>query len=59
MSGRSPARRCRHRGHQHRTGIDLDEFNQISGGFKYLAGGPFREAQDIIVDQFYAEPEQA
>jgi putative ABC transport system permease protein len=36
------------------TGIDLDEFNRMSGGFKYIAGGPFREAQDIIVDQFYA-----
>ncbi len=36
------------------TGIDLDEFNQISGGFKYIAGGPFREPDDIIVDQFYA-----
>lgn len=36
------------------TGIDLDEFNRMSGGFKYIAGGPFREPQDIIVDQFYA-----
>ena len=36
------------------TGIDLDEFNRMSGGFKYIAGGPFREEQDIIVDQFYA-----
>ena len=36
------------------TGIDLDEFNRMSGGFKYVAGGPFRDPQDIIVDQFYA-----
>ena len=36
------------------TGIDLDEFNRMSGGFKYIDGGPFRETQDIIVDQFYA-----
>ena len=36
------------------TGIDLDEFNRMSGGFKYIAGGPFRGEQDIIVDQFYA-----
>ena len=37
------------------TGIDLSEFNAISGGFKYLAGGPFREPGDIIVDEFYAK----
>jgi len=36
------------------TGIDLDEFNKISGGFKYLAGGPFRNPDDIIVDEYYA-----
>jgi len=36
------------------TGIDLDEFNRISGGFRYFAGGPFREPNDIIVDDFYA-----
>ncbi len=36
------------------TGIDLDEFNKISGGFKYLSGGPFRKPDDIIVDDFYA-----
>jgi len=36
------------------TGIDLDEFSKISGGFKYIDGGPFREPNDIIVDQYYA-----
>ncbi|RPI08004.1 MAG: ABC transporter permease [Acidobacteriales bacterium] len=36
------------------TGIDLPEFNGISGGFKYLSGGPFRRPDDIIVDDFYA-----
>ncbi|MBI4875906.1 MAG: ABC transporter permease [Acidobacteria bacterium] len=36
------------------TGIDLEEFNRISGGFKYLSGGPFRGADDIIVDDYYA-----
>lgn len=36
------------------TGIDLDEFSKISGGFKYLDGGPFRGPDDIIVDQYYA-----
>jgi putative ABC transport system permease protein len=37
------------------TGIDLDEFNQISGGFRYLAGGPFQEPGELIVDEFYAK----
>jgi len=36
------------------TGIDLDEFNQMSGGFKYLEGGPFQGPDDIIVDDYYA-----
>ena len=36
------------------TGINLDRFNQMSGGFKYLEGGPFQGPNDIIVDQFYA-----
>jgi len=36
------------------TGIDLDRFNQISGGFRYVAGGPFRNPDDIIVDEYYA-----
>lgn len=37
------------------TGIDLDQFNRMSGGFNYLKGGPFRSSNDIIVDQYYAE----
>ncbi len=37
------------------TGIELAEFDKISGGFKYLAGGPFRNPNDVIVDEFYAK----
>jgi putative ABC transport system permease protein len=37
------------------TGIDLDGFNRMSGGFKYLEGGPFRGPDDIIVDEYYAQ----
>lgn len=37
------------------TGIDLARFNQLSGGFKYLEGGPFKGPDDIIVDQYYAQ----
>lgn len=36
------------------TGIDLDRFNRISGGFRYESGGPFKGPDDIIVDEFYA-----
>jgi putative ABC transport system permease protein len=36
------------------TGIDLDKFNQMNGGFKYVAGGPIQGPNDILVDQFYA-----
>ncbi len=35
-------------------GIDLDKFNQMSGGFTYLAGGPFQNPDDILIDQYYA-----
>lgn len=36
------------------TGIHLDEFNAMSGGFTYYAGGPFQGPDDIMVDQDYA-----
>ena len=36
------------------SGIDLPRFNQMSGGFKYVEGGPFRGPDDLIVDEFYA-----
>jgi putative ABC transport system permease protein len=36
------------------SGVDLDSFNRMSGGFKYLEGGPFQGPDDIIVDQYYA-----
>jgi putative ABC transport system permease protein len=37
------------------SGIDLPRFNQMSGGFHYLEGGPFRGPDDIIVDEYYAQ----
>jgi putative ABC transport system permease protein len=37
------------------TGIDLDEFSALSGGFQYLAGGPFAGRDDIIIDEWYAQ----
>jgi putative ABC transport system permease protein len=37
------------------SGIDMPRFNQMSGGFKYLEGGPFRGPDDLIVDEYYAQ----
>lgn len=36
------------------TGIDLPSFSAMSGGFRYLQGGPFRGKYDVIIDQVYA-----
>jgi len=35
-------------------GIHLNEFNEMSGGFRYLEGGPFTGPNDLIVDDVYA-----
>jgi putative ABC transport system permease protein len=36
------------------TGINLKDFNAVSGGFRYLEGGPFQNPRDILVDDVYA-----
>jgi putative ABC transport system permease protein len=36
------------------TGIDFDQFTRMSGGFRFLTGGPFQSDQDILVDEYYA-----
>ena len=36
------------------TGIDLAQFNQLSGGFHFLQGGPFQHPDDVMVDSYYA-----
>jgi putative ABC transport system permease protein len=36
------------------TGINLEEFNAMSGGFRYLEGGPFTGPDDLLVDEIYA-----
>jgi putative ABC transport system permease protein len=33
------------------AGIHLDEFNALSGGFRYFSGGPFKNPHELIVDQ--------
>ncbi len=35
-------------------GIDMNSFDAVSGGFRYLSGGPFEGPDDIIVDDLYA-----
>jgi putative ABC transport system permease protein len=40
------------------AGIDLDEFTAMSGGFRYLEGGPFTGPNDLIVDDVYARAER-
>lgn len=36
------------------TGLDLDSFDRMSGGFHFLSGGPFQQDNDILVDEYYA-----
>jgi putative ABC transport system permease protein len=36
------------------TGIDQAKFDAMSGGFHYLEGRPLRDANDILVDDYYA-----
>ncbi len=36
------------------TGINLDEFNALSGGFQYLEGGPFQNPNDVLIDDVEA-----
>ena len=36
------------------SGIDLDKFNAMSGGFRYIEGGPFQGPDEVLVDEFYA-----
>ena len=36
------------------AGIHLDEFNTMSGGFRYIKGGPFTGPHELIVDEVQA-----
>ncbi len=40
------------------TGLDLDPFSKMSGGFHFLQGGPFQTDQDMIADEYYAREKQ-
>jgi putative ABC transport system permease protein len=37
------------------TGLDLDDFTKLNGGFHYLQGGALVNDDDMIVDEFYAQ----
>jgi putative ABC transport system permease protein len=39
------------------TGVDLESFNAMSGGFRYLEGGPFVGPDDILLGEYYANQE--
>jgi putative ABC transport system permease protein len=36
------------------TGLDLEDFRKLNGGFHFLRGGPPVNDDDMIVDEFYA-----
>ena len=36
------------------TGMDLEKFSRMSGGLKFLSGGPFHGPDDILIDERYA-----
>ena len=37
------------------TGIDLPSFSKLNGGFRFVQGGPFQRAGDMLVDSYYAD----
>jgi putative ABC transport system permease protein len=41
------------------TGVDLPQFSAMSGGFKYIEGGPLRGPDDVIIDRYYAAEKHA
>jgi putative ABC transport system permease protein len=36
------------------TGIDLAVFAKMNGGFNFIEGGPCRQPDDVMVDEYYA-----
>jgi putative ABC transport system permease protein len=39
------------------SGVDLQKLKQMSGGFDYIHGGPFRRPDDVLIDDYYAQQE--
>ncbi|HOL73016.1 MAG TPA: ABC transporter permease [Bryobacteraceae bacterium] len=40
------------------AGVNIQDFNRMSGGFIFLEGGPFQSPNDIIIDDYYARQHQ-
>jgi putative ABC transport system permease protein len=40
------------------TGIDLAPFNKLSGGFRFIKGGPFQGDDDVVVDRLLRQREK-
>jgi putative ABC transport system permease protein len=36
------------------AGIDVSQFNEMSGGMEFVAGGLFTNPDDVVVDEYYA-----
>jgi putative ABC transport system permease protein len=36
------------------TGIDVESFSKMSGGFTFLEGGTFRNPGDVVIDEYWA-----
>lgn len=36
------------------SGLDIPEFDRMSGGFRFIEGGPIKQPDDILVDDRYA-----
>jgi len=41
------------------AGIDLPSYESMSSGFHYLAGGPFQNPYDVLVDDLFAQSKHA
>src|SRR5437867_8765277 len=37
------------------TGVDMEKLSRMSGGLKYLAGGPFQQPYDAVIDEVWAK----
>jgi len=37
------------------NGIDYDQFNRMTGGVRFVKGGPFQGPYDVLIDRYYAQ----
>jgi putative ABC transport system permease protein len=37
------------------NGVDLEAFSKLSGGFRFIEDGPFKQPDDILIDDYYAK----